>query len=617
MIKKVIVIGLDGLEPKIVADLLEAGRLPNLARLRDSGGFSTVATTTPAQTPVAWSTFATGTNPGGHGIFDFIRRNPQTYLPDLALNRYEQKNMFLPPKVVNQRRGTTLWELLGAGGIGSTILRCPCTYPPDSFRGRMLSGMGVPDLRGGLGTSTFYTTNPTAQARESENLVRLQAGGDGPITTHLIGPRNLKAAGDLQMEIAVKIDTAGRRVLIRSAGTPEELEVPLHGWSGWLRVKFKHGMLQTVRGLVRFHLASLEPELELYASPVNFDPEFPLYPISTPAGFAGDLAWRNGLYHTTGMVEDHAGLNNERISEAAFLDQCATAWREREAMMTSSLESFDAGLFYCLFDTPDRIQHMFWRYGEPDHPAHRGKPPDPEFAGVIEECYLHCDAVVGKALEATDDKTLLIVLSDHGFGSFQRGVHLNTWLHDNGYLALRDGMSPGEEAGDLLRHVDWRRTRAYALGLSGIYLNLQGREGQGAVSADESDEIKKSIARGLAGLRDQERDGQVAIRGVKPREEVYRGAYIEEAPDLLVNFARGYRVSWSSSMGGISRGYLEDNIKKWSGDHIIDPEMVPGVLFMSRPFQGAGARLVDLAPSIMAALGVPKGPAMEGRSLLP
>jgi predicted AlkP superfamily phosphohydrolase/phosphomutase len=316
------------------------------------------------------------------------------------------------------------------------------------------------------------------------------------------------------------------------------------------------------------------------------------------------------------MVEDHAGLNNERISETAFLDQCATAWREREAMMTSSLESFDAGLFYCLFDTPDRIQHMFWRYGEPDHPAHRGKPPGTEFAGVIEDCYVHCDAVVGKALEATDDKTLLIVLSDHGFGSFQRGVHLNTWLHDNGYLALRDGMSPGEEAGDLLRHVDWRRTRAYALGLSGIYLNLQGREGQGTVPVDESGEIKKSIARGLADLRDEERGGQAAIHSVKPREKVYRGAYIEEAPDLLVNFARGYRVSWSSSMGGISRGYLEDNIKKWSGDHIIDPEMVPGVLFMNRPFQGAGAHLVDLAPSIMAALGVPKGPAMEGRSLL-
>jgi predicted AlkP superfamily phosphohydrolase/phosphomutase len=418
------------------------------------------------------------------------------------------------------------------------------------------------------------------------------------------------------MEIELAPDTMKQRMLIRSAGTPEVLEVPLHGWSGWLRVKFRHGMLQTVRGMVRFHLVRLEPYLELYASPVNFDPEFPLYPISMPAGFAGDLAWQNGLYHTTGMVEDHVGLNNERISESAFLDQCATAWREREAMMTSSLESFNTGLFYCLFDTPDRIQHMFWRYGEPDHPAHRGKPMNSEFAGVIEECYVHCDTVVGKALEAADEKTLLIVLSDHGFGTFQRGVHLNAWLCDNGYLALRDGVHPGEEASDLLRQVNWQRTRAYALGLSGIYLNLQGREGQGIVSASDSEEIKKSIAHGLTGLCDPERNGKMAIHSIKPREEVYDGAYLEEAPDLLVNYAPGYRVSWSSSMGGVSREHIEDNTKKWSGDHIIDPEMVPGILFMNRPFRSAGAHLVDMAPTILTALGVPKGPAMEGRSLL-
>jgi len=208
----------------------------------------------------------------------------------------------------------------------------------------------------------------------------------------------------------------------------------------------------------------------------------------------------------------------KRRKEKLAMAQSELHRKKREAMLHHELGRLEEGLLFCLFDTPDRIQHMFWRYGEPDHPAHQGKPPGSEFTGVIEECYLHCDAVVGKALEATDDKTLLIVLSDHGFGSFQRGVHLNTWLHDNGYLALRDGMGPGEEAGDLLRHVDWRRTRAYALGLSGIYLNLQGREGQGTVSVDESDEIKKSIARGLAALRDQERGGVVLTARVNANE---------------------------------------------------------------------------------------------------
>ena len=596
--------------------MLAAGQLPNLARLKEAGGFARVSTTSPAQTPVAWSTFATGCNPGGHGIFDFIRRNPQTYLPDLALNRYEQKNMFLPPRAVNLRGGTPVWEVLGARDVSSTVLRCPCTYPPDSLRGQMLSGMGVPDLRGGLGTSTFYTTNHLTEARESESLVRLASDGGKTISTHLIGPRNLKAAGDLHLELAVEIDRPGQRLIIHSSGSPEKLEVRLNSWSDWLRVKFKHGLLQAVRGLVRFSLRSLEPEVELYASPVNFDPDLPLYPISAPGGFAGDLAWRIGLYHTTGMVEDTTGLNNERIPEEVFLDQCACAWHEREAMMKSTLEQFQGGLYYVLFDTPDRIQHMFWRYREPDHPAHRGTALDRKFAGVIDECYVRCDAVVAKVLEAVDDQTLLIVLSDHGFNSFRRGVHLNTWLHDHGFLTLRERIRPGEEAGDLLRHVDWQKTKAYALGLSGIYLNLKDREGQGIVAADDAESIKVAIAQGLAELRDETRGGEVAIRSVKRREEVYQGPYFAEAPDLLVNYASGYRVSWSSSMGGIAEGHIEDNVKKWSGDHIIDPSLVPGVLFMNRPFQAEGAGLLDLAPTITAALGVPKGAAMEGKSLL-
>jgi predicted AlkP superfamily phosphohydrolase/phosphomutase len=616
-IKKVIVIGLDGLEPGIVSRLLQAGQLPNLARLAEQGGFTRVATTRPAQTPVAWSTFATGTNPGGHGIFDFLRRNPKSYMPELALNRYEQKNIFLPPKAVNLRRGKPVWELLAAAGVKSTVLRCPCTYPPDSVRGQLLSGMGVPDVRGGLGTSTFYSTSDGVKPRESENVVRPLLAGDRRFSTHLIGQRNPKDGSDLRVEVTLQVDPEGRRVLLQSEGTPRELEIRQGCWSDWLRVKFKIGLLQSVRGIVRFYLIGCEPELALYASPVNFDPHSPLFPISEPLEFASELAGRIGLYYTTGMVEDHTGLNNERISEEAYLDQCAIAWREREAMMLDALGSHKDGLFYCLFDTPDRIQHLFWRFGEPDHPANRGKAPDSEFASVIDDCYRHCDAIVGKALEFQDSETLVIALSDHGFTSFQRGVNLNTWLYDNGFLALKEGIQPGEAAGDLLRQVDWGRTRAYALGLSGIYLNVKGREDQGIVPPDDAETVKADLSRGLTGLVDVERQGALAIRRAQPREAVYSGPYVTEAPDVLVDFAAGYRVSWSSSMGGIAEGQIENNVKKWSGDHIVDPQQVPGVLFMNRAFRENGARLLDLAPTILAALGVPKGPAMEGESLLP
>ncbi len=613
--KKVVVIGLDGLDPTIVETMLASGALPNLARLRAAGGFSRLATTTPAQTPVAWSTFATGVNPGGHGIFDFLGRDPQTYLPDLALNRHESRGVFQPPAAVNLRGGTPVWELLGNSAVNSAIVRCPCTYPPDPVQGRMLCGMGVPDLRGGFGTPTFYTTSADASPRESENVIRLVQAEGGRFETHLIGPRRPRDQADLRFDFSLEPDQAANRVLLRSSVSPEGMEIRVGQWSDWLRVGFKSGLFQTVRGIVRFHLIRLEPELEFYASPVNFDPDAPLFPISYPADYASELAENLGLFHTSGMVEDHTGLNNERLDEAAFLDQCDLAWRERESMLLHELTRADDGLVFCLFDTPDRVQHMFWRYREPDHPANRGKTLSTALAKVIEDHYRRGDDVVGKALEFADDETLVIVLSDHGFGGFRRGVNLNTLLFDLGLLAMRDGSRPGPDCRDLLRDVDWSRTRAYALGLSGLYLNLEGREAQGAVKAADAEGLKAAIAGSLTRLVDPA-SGDLAIHRVRPRESVYSGPFVSGAPDLLVDFAPGYRVSWGSSLGGASAAPFEDNTRKWSGDHIVDPRCVPGVLFMNRPFRQTDADLKDMAPTILDALGVARGPLMEGSSLL-
>jgi len=612
--KKVIVIGLDGLEPKIVEPMLDAGALPNLARLRAQGGYSRIGTTYPAQTPVAWSTFATGVNPGGHGIFDFIRRDPKTYLPDFSLNRYEQKNAFVPPRAVNLRRGTPVWELLSVAGIPSTILRCPCTYPSDHIRGRMLAGVGVPDLRGGLGTSTFYSSAENVKARESENVMHVQGEGDGEIVTQILGPRNPKTRSNIVSEITIQADPAAKRIILRSDGEPKILEVREGEWSDWLKVKFKAGLLQSVRGMVRFYLVRLEPIFELYASPVNFDPDAPMFPISFPAEYAKKLGQELGTFYTTGMVEDHNGLENGRFDEGAYLQQCEGVLREREKMMLYELERFNEGLFFCLFDTPDRVQHMFWRFGEHGHPAnHKGGASD--MTNVIEEHYRSCDAIVGKAMQYADEQTLFIVLSDHGMNSFQRGVHINTWLHDSGLLALRNGVKPGPEAGEFFHNVDWSRTSAYAVGLGSIYLNVKGREGNGIVEAGEADALKAAICKGLTGLGDPMR-GKVAIRSVVRREDIYSGPYADESPDLLVNFSDGYRVSWATALGGVPEGHFEDNVKKWSGDHIIDPSLVPGVLFMSRAFRAENAHLIDLAPTILEGLGLPKGPAMEGGSLL-
>jgi predicted AlkP superfamily phosphohydrolase/phosphomutase len=610
--RTVIVVGLDGVDPRLVEPLLASGSLPNLARLRAEGGYAPLQTTHPAQTPVAWSTFATGANPGRHGIFDFIRRDPLTYLPDLSLTRFERKAAYLPPRAVNLRRGTPVWEILSAAGVPSCILRCPCTFPPDDIRGRMLSGMGVPDLRGGLGTATLYTSQPGIKAEDNEHVLHVVSDADGAIRTRLIGPRNPASQGDFTADLVFQPEVARRSVTIRSDGQPKAVEVREGQWSEWLRVRFKTGLLQSISGVVRFILLRLEPVFELYASPVNFDPEAPMFPISAPAAYARELARQVGTFYTTGMVEDHGGLNNGRFDEAAFLAQCDGVLRERSAMMRFELDRVREGLLFCLFDTPDRVQHMFWRF--------RDRPPEggdgSALARAIDEHYRACDRIIGEALGRADDRTLVIVLSDHGVGDFRRGVHLNTWLHDQGLLRLAAGVRPGEDAGDLLRRVDWERTRAYALGLTGIYLNLKGRESRGIVGPGEVPTLGRSIATALGAVRDPENDGRPPIRRVLSREQLYAGPYADESPDLVVNFANGYRVSWGTALGAVPVGHFEDNVKKWSGDHLMDPSLVPGVLFMNRPFRGEGAGLVDLAPTILAALGVPSGPDMEGRSLL-
>ena len=611
--RTVIAIGLDGFEPKIVESLLEAGSLPQLKSLAESGGYSRIATTYPAQTPVAWSTFATGTNPGGHGIFDFIRRDPATYLPEVALNRYVQKSAFLPPKAENLRRGTPLWELLSGAGIPSTVLRCPCTYPPDSLKGRMLSGMGVPDVRGSFGTPTFYSSDHETTPDESELVVPVTIGPTGNIETELIGPRDPKSGKDVTFPLEVKLDRFHKTATVLSRGEPNVLVVREGEWSDWLKVKFKVGMLQPVVGLVRFYLVAIDPRLELYASPINFDPKSPVFPISSPWDYAGELAAKIGTYYTAGMVEEHTGLNNRRIHEAAFLDQCETVLKERESMMTYELERLREGFFFCLFDTPDRVQHMFWRFEESNHPAN-ALGPEAEWKGVIEDHYRRCDAIVGRAMEYADEETVVMVLSDHGFGSYRREFHLNTWLLENGFLALKHGVEPGDEAGDLLKNVDWDNTEAYAVGFAGVYLNLQGREGAGILSQGAAADVQAAVISGLTDLRDTEM-GTMPIRSVKTRSEVYAGDYAAESPDLVINFAEGYRASSTTALGGIPRVIFEDNVKPWSGDHVVDPDLVPGVFFSNRPFRSDSVNMLDMAPTILQTLGVPKGEKMEGGSL--
>jgi predicted AlkP superfamily phosphohydrolase/phosphomutase len=315
------------------------------------------------------------------------------------------------------------------------------------------------------------------------------------------------------------------------------------------------------------------------------------------------------------MAEDHTGCGNGRLDANSFIAQCNDVLREREAMLQHELGRWRQGLLFCLFDTPDRLAHMLWRYREPNHPANRDEPIAAELQRAIELHYRDCDAVVGRALAAAaGERTLVIVLSDHGMTSYQRGVHLNSWLCQQGLMTLLPGVDVADP-GECFAGVDWGRTQAYALGLGGIYLNQRGREPDGCVEPADAAVVGQRITAGLTALRDGPQ--QLApVRAVRSRAEVYRGSHAASSPDWVVDFAAGYRASWATTLGGRGWGTIEDNTRRWGGDHAIDPALVPGVLFCSAPLAFTAPDMLDLAPTILAALGVPRAPRFEGRSLL-
>lgn len=623
MPKKVIVIGLDGLEPTIVESMLERGDLPNLARIRQTGSYSRLRTTYPAQTPVAWSSFATGINPGGHGIFDFISRNPATYQPDAALSHFAPpKNMFSPPQVVNQRKGVPFWQMLSQGGVPSVVLRCPCTFPPDEINGRMIAGVGVPDLRGSQNKGTFYTQDKDVRAGESEQVVILESGDH--LNTQVIGPRRQSPASDATCPLRVQVKRDSSSLVIETGGSPARIEAKERSWSEWVRFKFRLSMLQSVTGIARIYVRRIQPRVEFYISALNFDPAAPLFPVSAPAAYAKDLIEEIGLFSTLGMVEDHNGLNNGRLDEAAFLAHCELVLDERERLLRFELDRFKEGFFFLLFDTPDRVQHMVWRFRDPEHP---GYEPDlaRDFTSLVEQHYARCDQLLAPVLDQTDENTLLIVLSDHGFNTFRRAFDTNTWLWQNYLLTLKNGKKPSEEMREGLTEVDWSRTYAYATGLGGVYLNMRGREREGILEGTEAERVRNAIQTGMPEMVDAAKNRKV-IQSISRREEIYSGPYATNAPDLLVNFCPGYRVSWQSAVGGFADSLIQDNLRKWSGDHIVDPEAVPGILFIAKnggapllPDSGRSGNvphIADLAPTILNYLGVPVPKVMEGNSLL-
>lgn len=583
--KQVIVIGVDGMDPGFVER--HWSDLPNLARIRDRGSFSRLETTTPPQSPSAWSTFITGLDPAQHGVFDFVERDPltqRTYLSmagtipprfHLSIGPYD-----LPlsrSRVVSLRKGKAFWQTLEEHGIPATIIRMPVNYPPVES-GEALAGMGAPDLPGTEGTFSYYTDDPgdTPRTVSGGEIYRAELV-EGRAALRIQGPpnslrRDRRAA---TADLIVDVDPAqpfARLTVGDSVAIVREGE-----WTGWLPVGFPlvpH--LATVHGMIRVFAKRLHPRFEIYVSPVNVDPASPDLPISQPASLSRDTAVRIGRFYTLGIPEDTAAMRQGVFDLPQFLAQTHLVLDDERKLLDDALDRFGGGLLFFYFSSVDQNSHMLW-----------GQHDD-----ELLKVYRAVDSAIGEVVRRRPSAEVM-VMSDHGFTSFDRAVDLNRWLQQEGLLTLK---KPPDE-------VDWSRTSAYALGLNALYLRGGGAEHRALIAR---------IRAGLLALRDPA-NGRVPIETVV--ETQVTGPNADHAPDLIVGYAPGYRVSWQTANGGAGEVTFSDNTDAWIADHCINAADVPGVLFTTRKIHPVNPRIKDLPVSLLALFGIAPDPGMNGRSV--
>lgn len=600
-VRRVIILGLDGLDPARCDRLMQEGRLPHLAALRDAGSYRRLASTCPPISPVAWSTFMTGTNPGKHGIFDFLHRNPRTYLPELSSSRVERAASG-KSRMKGLRGSRPFWHLLGEHGVFGAILRVPVTFPPEPFNGLCLSGMCVPDIRGTQGSFTCFTDDEEVADVTGGRVIPVSFR-NGVAEARLPGPPAPGGdGGEWELPLTITRAADGSGAVVRFTGRTLRLEPGTY--SEWVRVPFGKalgkGPFRKISGLCRFLLVDATPGFRLYVTPINIDPERPAMPVSHPPFYSVYLAKLLGPFATLGLAEDTWARNEGVIDDAAFLAQTYSIHEERERMFFETLRRVRKGACVCVFDAPDRVQHMFTRendsgYGE----------------SVLDDMYARMDSLVGRAMGEVHRNHVFMVMSDHGFNSFRKGVNLNAWLRNRGFLAAL----PGREDEDYLRSVDWAATRAYTIGLTGVYINRVGREAKGIVDAQDVSTLKRELAGKLKAHRDSA-TGERVVREVYDADSAYDGPYKDRGPDLVIGYNSGYRASWDAAVGKTSGDVLSDNEKAWSGDHCIDPALVPGVFFCNRSLPDATeCALADIGPTVLALFGVPVPGYMDGRAL--
>jgi len=630
---RVIIIGIDGMDPRLCEKLMSTGQLPNLAKLKQSGGYRVLGTSIPPQSPVAWANFINGAGPGSHGIFDFIHRDPaEQVAPFFSVARtvagegywktgkHKMQLDFWPfnhkpPKTELLRQGIPFWDYLDEAGINSTFYNLPSNYPPSPSKyghHRCLSGMGTPDLLGTYGTYQHFAEDGPARIKDEPGGKRSKLLFENETAAaKLIGPRNnlLKDPEPATLPFCVHRDKAAKACVVEIQ--KHKILLKEGQWSRWIKLDFEMPLPAIIpnkhlTAICRFYLQEVSPNFQLYVSPINSDPSDSALQITEPPEFIKEISDRLGLFYTTGFQEDHKALSNKVFTDEEYRIQADIVLQERLKLLEYAFENYDDGLLFFYFSSTDLQSHMFWWDSDLKHPTRSAEDAKKCFH-LIHKLYHKLDSVVGDILRRYGDKATIIVMSDHGFANFKRQFNLNTWLRENGYLY------PPYSTG-VLTNVDWSRTKAYGLGINGLYLNLKGRERDGIVEPGEQrEQLLEELSTRLEAVRDT--NGKRVIVKVHRSDKVYSGPITTLAPDLVIGYCRNYRASWATCLGDMTGEILLDNDSAWSADHCADVSEVPGVIFSNRPISAGAPALVDIAPSILTRFGLKIPPSMQGKDI--
>ncbi|MEO0660015.1 MAG: alkaline phosphatase family protein [Planctomycetota bacterium] len=650
---RVVVLGIDGMDPDILQDVMD--RYPegmaNFRRLAAAGGgVGALGTSYPPQSPVAWSNFITGRRPGGHGIFDFIHRDPETYDVAASTVKLEEgdsigvpfTDLKLPTGGGSEpnRSGRAFWSELMDAGVPADLYRVPINYPVEPADGVSFPGMLTPALDSPYGIYTVYTTDPPIDTSLGGGNYRLIRVRSGAARTTLAGPTNVFEDGDPQSTtpLTFYVDEESAAVVVELG---EDRVVMQEGqWSRFMAADF--GLLpmgaMNLRGIVRFYVKSVSPELVVYASPVNFDPAAPADTISLPEDASADLAKAIGPYFTQGMAEEVNALKDGVFTDEEFMRQANLVLVERERMLDYALDRYAAneggGLLFFYVSSVDLSMHMMWRHTDPEHPAYDARVAaedsswwsgrdETTWADVVDDLYLKMDVLLGRVLDRVGDNALVMVMSDHGFAPYRREFALNTWLLEQGFLVLKEGETrqlptddPAYVPVSITTAVDWSKTRAYGMGFNGLYLNLKGREAEGIV--EPGAEAERLLADLKARLERIDDRGTQVVLVADLASDVYAGGErLAEAPDIVVGYNWGYGNSDAASQGRIPHAVLSDNTGgTFNGSHLMHPSVVNGTLLTNGNVTVEDPRLEDLTTSILDLYGVAPTDGMVGRKAL-